>query len=431
MNKIKEYLDSRTGRDFFAALYRKEDFEHQRERYEKLYGEFEERFGGNGDAPSPLFLVNVPGRVEIGGNHTDHNRGKVVAGSVSLDAVAMCTPVSDGSITIWDTAYNEEIKADAGNLERNPEEEGSALALVKGVAEGLKIKGYRIGGFRTVLNNEVMSGSGLSSSAVFEVIIGSIFNALYNGGDADYAEIAEAAQYAENVYFGKPCGLMDQMACAAGGMVFMDFKDKDSALVKPVLFDFDESGYSVIVVKSGGDHAELTDQYASIPAEMMNAASVFGKEVLRGVGINDLIAESSEIRSRFGDRAFLRALHFLQENGRVDDELRALENGDMESFLEIVSESGDSSWRLLQNVVPAGDPGSQDMAVALAVTDLFVNRKGRGACRVHGGGFAGTILAFIHTGDADEYIDMIEKFAGKGSAVALKIRGKGAFAVSL
>ncbi len=431
MNKMERYLNSAAGKELFAELYRDDDAARQKKRYMDIYREFEERFGQNLNAPSPVYLVNVPGRVEIGGNHTDHNKGMVIAGSVSLDAVAVCSPVSDGSITIRDTAYNDTITVDSKDLEAVPGEEGTAAALVKGTAAGLRDRGYTVGGFNAVLNNEVMSGSGLSSSAVFEVACGTILNALYNNGEISFGVVVESAQYAENVFFGKPCGLMDQMACAAGGIVFIDFKDDRSAIVESVPVDFDESGYSVIVVKSGGDHAALTDQYAAIPEEMKNVAAFFGKGVLREVSANDLLAKASAVRDMCGDRAFLRSLHYFAENKRVQAEREALETGDMNSFLNLVSKSGDSSWRFLQNVVPSGDGKSQDMGVVLAVTEGFIEGKGRGSCRVHGGGFAGTILAFIHSEDTADYVEMIEKITGKGSAVTLKMRSSGALSVVL
>ena len=429
MNKMERYLDSGAGKKLLAGLYRADDATRQKKRYMDVYREFKEHFALDSHAPSPVFLINVPGRVEIGGNHTDHNNGMVVAGSVSLDAVAVCAPVPNGIITIRDTAYNETIKVDTGDLNALPEEEGTAGALVKGAAAGLRNRGYKVGGFNAVLHNEVMSGSGLSSSAVFEVVCGTILNALYNNGEIPFGVIAEVAQHAENVFFGKPCGLMDQMACAAGGIVFIDFKDDRSPFVKSVPMDFDKSGYSVIVVKSGGNHAALTDQYAAIPKEMKSVASFFGKGVLRELSVDELLAKASAVRDKCGDRAFLRSLHYFAENRRVLSELKALESGDMNSFLKLVSQSGDSSWRLLQNVVPSGDEKFQDMGVVLAVTELFIHEKGRGACRVHGGGFAGTILAFIHGDDAAAYVTMIEKITGKGSAVTLKMRSSGALSV--
>lgn len=426
MSSLDNYLNSKQGRSFFSDIYKEENLDSQRIRYSDLYREFQNEFKTDAS-----FIVNVPGRVEIGGNHTDHNNGMVVAGSVSVDAVAMCAPAGDSMIMIKDLVYNETIKVDTGNLISSNVEKGTALSLVKGVAAEFKNRGYIIGGFRAVLNNEVMSGSGLSSSAVFEIITASILNTLYNGDSIGYREIAEIAGYAENEYFGKPCGLMDQMACAAGGIIHIDFRNADSAAVNSVNFDFENSGYSIIVVKSGGDHASLTDQYSSIPDEMKKAASVLGKTVLRDISEKELLDNTGRIRSECGDRAFLRALHFMEENKRVVEEVKALNSEDAEWFLDAVNRSGISSWCYLQNVIPEGEIHRQDMAVALSVSALFISKKGRGACRVHGGGFAGTILAFIHEKDIAEYVSTIEKITGKGSAVILKIRKTGAVSIRL
>ncbi len=426
MNRMEKYLNSRAGKQFFKEIYRPSDSEKQRDRYLLLFERFVKEFKSE-----ECLMINVPGRVEISGNHTDHNRGMVIAGSITLDAVTLCRPAENMKATIHDLKYNEVLTVDLSSPERREDEFEKPESLIRGVAAGLKAQGFEVGGFDAVLHNEVMSGSGLSSSAVFEIAIGSVLNALYNNLKIESVELARIAQYAENEYFGKPCGLMDQIACAAGGMVFIDFKNVSSPMVSSLPVNFSETRYSLIIVKTGANHAGLTEHYAAIPQEMKQAASVFNKEALRDVEFYDLIARFGEIRKKYGDRAFLRAVHFFGENRRVEEQVEALKKSDLSKFLLLVNESGTSSWKYLQNVIIEDSSRNQEMAVTLAVTDFFIKQKKRGAVRVHGGGFAGTILCFINKKDAEEYLEMIQKITGEGSASILDIRNTGAAAVEL
>lgn len=426
MNRMEVYLDSERGKQFLENLYGKRtDVQDDAvNRYHSFYKRYTELFD-----EEKCVLVNVPGRVEVSGNHTDHNRGKVLAGSISLDAVALCSPSDEMTVVLHDLTYRKTLKVDLSALEKSDAEEGHPEALIRGVAAGLQKKGYRIGGFKGIIRNNVMSGSGLSSSAVFETAVGAVFSVLYNNNDITPVELAKTGQYAENVFFGKPCGLMDQTACAVGGLIFIDFKDPDNPRIDKISQDLTD--FNLIVVKTGGDHAELTEEYAAIPREMKCTASIFGKEVLREITMAELIDQADEIRKKCGDRAFLRSLHFFTENMRVEEQKTALERGEIGKFLSLVNESGTSSWKNLQNVSVEGNPLHQDMAVSLAVTGRFIKEKGRGASRVHGGGFAGTILCFIHRNDTNDYIDLIEKVTGKESTTVLSIRETGIITVEL
>jgi len=423
---VKSFLNSEAGREFLSSVYGESGGAGSgiTDRYLMLYDSFKKNF----DSES-LYAVSVPGRVEVIGNHTDHNRGKVMAGSINLDAAVLFSPAEDMTVTMHDLAYREVLKVDLSSLEKRESESGTPEALIRGVAAGFIERGYSAGGFNAVIHNEVMSGSGLSSSAVFEVAVGSVLNVLYNRGEIGSLDLAEIGQFAENVYFDKPCGLMDQCACAYGGLVAIDFENPAEPVISS-LPSFSDS-YSVYVVKTGGDHASLTSHYASIPEEMKGAASVLGRGYLRGISFDDLIDAASGIRAGISDRAFLRALHFLEENARVDAASLALSSGNTGEFMELVRLSGASSWMYLQNVIPEGSVKDQKMGVVLGVSDAFVRSRGRGATRVHGGGFAGTVLSFIHNDDAGEYVDLVERVAGKGCAVPLSIREAGALSVEV
>ncbi len=430
MDKMSRFLQSSEGKRFLYEMYGAGEaglenrLRVQEKRYLDLSSVFNREFGD-----VDCSLVSVPGRVEISGNHTDHNHGKVIAGSVSLDAAALCSGNGDMEAVFHDLQYNEVIRVNLSSLEKKESEKGSPRALIRGVAAGLKQRGFAIGGFNGVIHNDVMSGSGLSSSAVFEVAVGTMFNTLYNNGKIENIELAKIGKFAENEYFGKPCGLMDQTACAVGGMILIDFKNPEEPSIEKIRGDLED--YVLTIVKTGGDHAGLTDQYAAIPKEMKCAASLFGQEVLAGVTFPLLVSKGPEIRRECGDRAFLRALHFIAENERVEQQRIALGKNDRDTFLRLVNESGASSWKNLQNVSVDGDPLHQEMAATLAVSEYFIKGRGRGAVRVHGGGFGGTILAFIHRDDKDAYRSVIEQITGKGSTSVLTIRGKGAVSFRL
>ncbi len=426
MRNSDTFFASVSGREVLKDLYGGEasSADHAVRRYSDLCSSFRDHFKSEASA-----LVSVPGRVEIGGNHTDHNHGKVIAGSISVDAAALCSKNSDMKVVLYDLAYHEVLTVDLSRLEVDASETGRPEGLIRGVAAGLQQRGFTLGGCNGVLHNEVLSGSGLSSSAVFEVAIGTIFNVLYNNGTIGPLELAKIGQFAENRYFGKPCGLMDQCACALGGLVYIDFADPQEPIVERM--ENYPAGYGLAVVRTGGSHAGLTDAYAAIPAEMKCAASVCGRRVLRGTSFNELLLKAAVIRKKCGDRAFLRALHFVTENNRVEEQKKALASGNTDVFLTLVQESGSSSWKYLQNISPGNEPFHQGMAAALAVSEIFIRGKGRGAVRVHGGGFAGTILAFIHDDDMPEYRSLMETFTGTGSVSTFSIRNRGAATVQL
>ena len=405
----------------FKGLYPERERQKQAARYKKLYSEFSGLFGEKG----PYYIFSSPGRVEIGGNHTDHNNGKVIAASVNLDALCFAKKTSDNIVDIYDLKYKERFKIDLNGLTPLEDEKNRFPALIRGTAAGLKKRGYRIGGFQACLHNEVFSGSGLSSSAAIEALLCSIFNEFYNESKVDFITSAAIGQYAENVFFGKPCGLLDQSACAAGGMTAIDFKDPKNPEYQKLGNPFENGEYLMAVVKPGGDHGGLTGLYASIPEEMKKAASFFGKEVCRQISLEELFGKAEELRQKEGDRVFLRAYHFLKENERVDNQIEALRGRDFDKFFALIKASGDSSWKYLQNVYAPSDPRRQELSSALAVADHFTSKYG-GACRVHGGGFAGTILAFVKKEKSPEFQDLMEKAFGASCVVSLDIRKDGA-----
>ncbi len=385
-------------------------------RYSRLAKAHEDIFHDN---HAPLFMVSAPGRTEIGGNHTDHNNGCVLAAAVNLDTLACVAKTEGNEVRIHSEGYPE-VVVQLDELEAREEEKGTSAALVRGVARGMKEKGMQIGGFHAAMVSSVMGGSGLSSSAAYEVLIAKIFETLYNEGELDAISRAQLSQYAENEYFGKPSGLMDQMACSNGGLVNIDFKAEPK--VKPLQFNFAEAGYQLVVVNTHSSHDDLTDEYASIRTEMLQVAAHFGEKVLRFVRPEQVYQQMNPLRETLGERAVLRAMHFFFENERVKQQVHALENGDLPSFFAAVNASGKSSWELLQNIYPGGSK-SQPMALALAVAQVLLN--GEGACRVHGGGFAGTTLDFVPAGKTESFVQRMEQVFGPGSCVVLDVRNDG------
>ncbi|MBN2414640.1 galactokinase [bacterium] len=392
----------------------------QKARYERLTRQFRERFG---TAPKALF--STPGRTEIGGNHTDHNHGRVLAASINLDSAAAAGPVDDMSVSLYSEGYETPFSVDISDLAVHGAEKGTTAALIRGIAAGMKRAGFSIGGWRACMAGDVLVGSGLSSSASIEVLIATVMNAFYNGGTIDPVTVARIAQFAENAYFGKPCGLMDQTACAVGGIITIDFETPDAPRVERVDFDFAASGYRLLVVDTGGNHADLTDDYASIPAEMQAVAGMFGKQTLRGVTRSQVLNDIQAVRAACGDRAVLRALHFIDDNERVLQQVTALEKGDVLRFLDLISESGDSSYKMLQNIYSNHNVREQGLSLALSLSESFIRDTGEGACRVHGGGFAGTIQVFLPRETVNEYRHLMEPVFGTGSVLDLSIRRTG------
>ena len=378
---------------------------------------FHAAFGG-----TPERYFSAPGRTEIGGNHTDHQRGRVLAAAVNLDTVAAVRLNGTGTIRILSKGYPMSV-VDLANLEPVESEINSTPALIRGVAARFTQLGCKVEGFDAYCESTVLPGSGLSSSAAYEVLIGTILNHLFFGGKVSQPEIAQIGQYAENVFFGKPCGLMDQTASAVGNLVTIDFFDKDHPDIRPVSFDFSACGHALCIIDSGADHADLTDEYAAVPGEIKAIAAHFGKEVLTQIDEKDFYAAIPVLRKSCGDRAVLRAIHFYQENARVPKQVAALENGDFDTFLGLIKESGHSSYMYLQNVIPAGYKQHQDVAVALALCEHFL--KGRGAYRVHGGGFAGTVQAFVPFDLLESFRAGMDAVLGEGACHVLSIRPQG------
>jgi len=371
---------------------------------------------------TPNRYFSAPGRTEIGGNHTDHQRGRVLAGAVNLDTVAAVRINGTDTIRIQSKGYPMSI-VDITNLEPVESEINSTPALIRGVAARFNQLGCNVKGFDAYCESTVLPGSGLSSSAAYEVLIGTIINGLFFDGKVSQPEIAMIGQYAENVFFGKPCGLMDQMASAVGNLVTIDFLDKDNPIIEPVDFDFASCGHALCIIDSGADHADLTDEYAAVPGEIKAVAAFFGKEVLTQIDECEFYANIPALRKECGDRAVMRAIHFYQENARVPQQVAALKEGNFEKFLRLIKQSGYSSYMYLQNVIPAGYKAHQDVAVALALAEHYLN--GRGAYRVHGGGFAGTIQAFVPFDILDSFVAGMDAVLGAGACHVLSIRPQG------
>ena len=374
-------------------------------------------FGG---VPERYF--SAPGRTEIGGNHTDHQRGRVLAGAVNLDTVAAVRRNGTGTIRVQSKGYPISI-VELDCLTPVASEVNSTPALIRGVAARFAQLGCKVEGFDAYCESTVLPGSGLSSSAAFEVLIGTIINHLFFDGKVSQPQIAMIGQYAENVFFGKPCGLMDQTASAVGNLVTIDFFDKENPVIEPVDFDFASCGHALCIIDSGADHADLTDEYAAIPGEIKAVAACFGKDVLTQIDEKEFYAQLPRIRKACGDRAVMRCIHFYQENARVPLQVAALREGDFEKFLSLIKQSGYSSYMYLQNVIPAGCKAHQDVAVALGLAEHYL--QGRGAYRVHGGGFAGTIQAFVPLDMLDAFVAGMDAALGEGACHVLSIRPQG------
>lgn len=390
--------------------------DYQRERYVKAINKYVSLYGD-----TDVEIYSAPGRSEVGGNHTDHQHGCVLAAAVNLDAIAVVGRVDNKIKVLSDDFDIAPINLE--DLEIKKAEEGTSEALIRGVCARLKELGYNVGGFNAFITSDVLMGAGLSSSAAFETIIGTIISGLYNDMTIDPVVIAQVGQYAENVYFGKPCGLMDQCASSVGSLINIDFNDVAKPIVNKVDVDFSKFGHSLCIVDTKGSHADLTDEYAAIPMEMKKVANYFGKEFLREVDEEDFFNDIVGARKACQDRAVLRAIHLFEENKRVDQEVKALNNSDFETFKKAVKESGDSSYKFLQNVYANCDVQNQSVSIGLAMSEKIIGRNG--VCRVHGGGFAGTIQAFVKDEFVTAYKTEIERVFGKGSCHVLKVRKYG------
>ncbi|MBQ6265868.1 MAG: galactokinase [Clostridia bacterium] len=415
---LRQNIKNNCYNDFFNKLYRAEDIEKQKDRYIRVSNSYDEIFGSGCD----VSVFSAPGRTEVCGNHTDHNKGRVLAASVNLDAIAVAAFNDDNIVRIKSEGYKMDV-VDLSELEPKPEEIGKSVSLVRGVCAEFVRRGYKLNGFNAATASDVLSGSGVSSSAAFEVLVGSIINHLFNDGSVSAVEIAQIAQRAENVFFGKPCGLMDQMACSVGGFVEIDFKNPDKPIIEKVDFDFANCGHSLCIVNTGGSHSDLTDDYAAVRKEMEHVASCLGASVLRETDKDSFTKNIPEIRKTCGDRAVLRAMHFYADNERVLQESSALKDGDFEKFKSLVIESGHSSYMYNQNVFTCSDPVNQPVSLGLALCDKIL--KGKGAWRVHGGGFAGTIQAFVPDECLEEFKTVIKNVFGEKSCYVLSVRPVG------
>jgi galactokinase len=409
----------------FKELYgtNQEILNKQAQRYNSLIDKFNNIFD-----KKDIMLFSSPGRTEIGGNHTDHNYGRVLAGAVNMDNVAVAAKSNTNIVSILSSGY-EKFEVDISNLSPNKAENFTSASIIRGISSRMKELGFTIGGFDCCIDSGVPVGSGLSSSASFEVLIGAIISHLFNNGKLEAVQNAIIGQYAENVYFGKPCGLMDQTACAVGGLVTIDFKDPSNPVVKKVNFDFVATGFSLVITDTGGNHADLNDEYASLPIDMKAVAAELGAKVLRQVSLDQVLEITPKIREKVGDRAILRAIHFQNDNQRVVEQVAALEKNDFKAFLGMVIDSGFSSYMYNQNIYPVNNIKEQGVSLALALSDIIL--KGQGAWRVHGGGFAGTIQAFVPEKLLDKYIATLEHVFGKGACHNLFIRQKGADRINL
>ena len=415
-----QMLESEKSRKLMAALYGETAVEANIERYQNLVKSFQKKF-----AEEDITLFSSPGRTEISGNHTDHNHGKVLAGSINLDCVGVAAKNNSSKVHIISETFNQSFIIDLNDLSPSDKKAGT-IDLVKGLLQGFKESGYEVGGFNAYITSNVISAAGVSSSASFEMLLCSILNTFFNEGRMDTVAYAHIGKYSENVYWDKASGLLDQMACAVGGLIPIDFMEPASPVVEKIDFDFSSQNHSLIIVNTGKGHADLSADYSSVPIEMKKVAEFFGKEVCAQITEEEVIEHLAEVRAYAGDRSVLRALHFFEENKRVEAEVKALKEGRFTDFLMNITASGNSSWKWLQNCFTNSAYQEQGITVALALTELFIAEKQRGACRVHGGGFAGVIMAMLPNDLVDEYVAYIEKALGEGNAYRMSIRPYGA-----
>lgn len=422
---VAEVVKSEKAVSLFKQMYGENRVEENAKRYEMVAECFAKEFG---DREFEFFTA--PGRTEIGGNHTDHNHGKVLAGSVHLDCVAAASANGTHTVTLISETYNQRLVIDLDNLAPTEKTTGTE-PLLKGIFAGLLEKGFKVDGFDAYVTSNVIGGAGVSSSASFEMLVCVIVDYLFNDGKIGVVAYAKAGQYAENKYWLKGSGLLDQLACAVGGMITIDFADIENPKIREIQCNFNEMGHDLVIINTGKGHADLSAEYSAVPNEMKKVAEYFGKEVLQQVDEDAVIENVRAIREFAGDRGVLRAFHFFEENKRVDAEVEALEAKDFDTFLRKITESGDSSWKWLQNCYCNETPEEQSITVALALTKLYLDKIGHGVCRVHGGGFAGVIAAFLPKEYTEGFTQYIDKALGEGSAYVMHIRPQGAIKVEL
>ena len=417
-------LESEKAKKLLGELYGKAAVAENQKRYEDLVGKFVKEFG-----EKDLYLFSSPGRTEISGNHTDHNHGKVLAGSINLDCVGVAAVNDTNFVNIVSETFNQSFTIDLNHLEPSDRMAGT-VDLVKGLLKGFEESGYEVGGFDAYVTSNVISAAGVSSSASFEMLLCSMLNTFFNAGKMDTVAYAHIGKYSENHYWNKASGLLDQMACAVGGLITIDFLEPQAPVVEKIDFDFASQNHSLIIVNTGKGHADLSADYSSVPNEMKKVAQFFGKEVCAEIKEQDVIDHLAELRAYAGDRSVLRALHFFEENKRVEAEVKALKENRFGDFLDGITSSGNSSWKWLQNCYTNSNVQEQGISIALALTEIFIAEKKRGACRIHGGGFAGVIMAMLPNDLVDEYVAYIEKAMGEGSAYRMSIRPYGAICVN-
>ena len=417
-------LESEKAGKLMAELYGAERVKENKDRYRDMVEKFQKTFGDR-----DFCMFSSPGRTEISGNHTDHNHGKVLAGSINLDCVGVAAKNDSPLVHIISETFHQDITIDLNHLEPSERKAGTE-DLVKGLLKGFLESGYEIGGFDAYITSNVISSAGVSSSASFEMLLCSMVNRFFNEGRISTVAYAHIGKYAENVYWDKASGLLDQMACAVGGLITIDFFEPADPVVEKIEFDFASQDHSLIIVQTGRGHADLSADYSSVPNEMKKVAEYFGKEVLSQVTEEQVIDNIQQVRQFAGDRSVMRALHFFEENKRVEQMVAALKENRFEDFLSGITASGNSSWKWLQNCYTTSACHEQGISIALALTELFITEKQRGACRIHGGGFAGVIMAMLPNDIVDEYIAYIEKALGEGSAYKMSIRPYGAICVN-
>jgi len=424
--RVEQHIDMLKGTHYdalFEKLYGESHVEGNKKRYIDAIHGFEKQFGeGN------LGIFSAPGRIEIGGNHTDHNNGKVLTASINLDSIGIAMPTALNEVTIVSPGYDQDFTIHLDDL--SCDQDGATIQLVQGLLEGFQTFGHRIGGFNVYVTSNVIPAAGVSSSASFEMLICAIIDHFYNEGKVSKVDYAKIGKYAENNHWNKASGLLDQMASAIGNLVTIDFRDEDHPVVEQVDVDFESSDYGVIVVNTGDGHADLSAEYSAIPEEMKQVAHYFGKQVCADIQLEDILNNIKELREQVSDRAILRAIHFHNENKVVEQQLESLATNDFDRFLSLITASGDSSWTLLQNCYSISNPNVQGVPVALAMTKMFISKIGKGACRVHGGGFAGTILAIIPKAFVKDYETYMEANFMKDAIYPMVIRPYGAINVS-
>jgi len=424
------YIDSGKLDDKLLDIYIDDNkLAYQKERYIKAINLYVETFSVSADYNDDICIINAPGRTEVGGNHTDHQHGHVLTASINTDIIAIVAS-NPGMINVRSKGYDDMVSFSPEDIDLNISDKGSTMSLIKGVLAGAKMNGYEIGGFNAYITSDIPGGSGLSSSAAFETVIGNIISSLYNNDGIDPVTIAIIGQYAENIYFGKPCGLMDQMACSIGNLCHIDFKVPGTPKVEKIDLDIVKKGYSLCITDTKGSHADLTSEYAAVTSEMQAVAGEFRKAVLADIHESKFMKEIPSLREKLGDRAVLRALHFYEENKRVIKEVDFLKNDDFSSFLKTVKESGNSSFKFLQNVYTNNDVKHQNISIALCISETILGEDG-GVCRVHGGGFEGTIQAFVRNDKVEEYKKTLDDIFGEGSCFVLKIRKYGGMKIDI